>query len=362
MREQTYWLGFSLFSGIGPGRFVKLRTHFESVESAWNASLSDLQKSGIGNKIAEAFISFRETCSLEMYEELLYKEGVSYVTMLDNLYPTQLRALSHPPIGLFLKGNVDILRDSQILMLGVVGTRKVTEYGRHITERLTGDLVDSGCVIVSGLAMGVDAIAHQTTLNHSGRTIAVLGCGVDCCTPRENETLYQSILAQGGLIVSEYGVSVQPTKGSFPSRNRIIAGLSQGIIVTEGAANSGALHTAHDAQKLGRPVCAVPGPVTSSLSQGTYQLIKQGSIIVSSAPEILAVFGKQARKRTNSQITGDTPDEKHILVLLSREDISFDDLVKQTNIPSATLGSILSVMEMKGYIKRLETGMFVIQD
>lgn len=302
----------------------------------------------------------------ESVGDAIQKNSVSYVTHDEDLYPDRLKTSKNPPIVLFLKGNKDILAAAENdTYIGVVGTRKVTEYGRQITERMTADLVDAGCVIVSGLAMGVDAIAHQTTLDHKGWTIAVLGSGVDICTPLENESLYAAIIAQKGLIVSEYGLGVEPNKGSFPARNRIIAGLSHGIVVTEGAANSGALITARDAKALDRPVFAIPGPVTSSLSQGTYQLIKQGAIVVSSGKEIIdAMPGKTfiRSKRAKHRKKGDTTEEQLIIDLLLEEDLSFDELIKRTNIVSATLGSIVSLMEMKGILRRTDAGSFRLQD
>jgi DNA processing protein len=359
--NRLYWLGFSLFPGIGPGRFATLLSYFKTAENAWNASIIELKYSKISEKLAEEFIVFRQKISLERYEDLLQQKNVSYITKEESAYPQQLGLIKNSPFVIFTKGNTDMLSDlHEHVSIGVVGTRKITEYGRQVTQHITGDLVDTGCVIVSGLAMGVDAVAHQATLDRKGKTIAVLGCGVDCCSPRENELLYQSIVANGGVIVSEYGLGIAPNKGSFPARNRIIAGLSQGVLVTEGAADSGALITAKDAKAYVRKVFAVPGPVTSSLSQGTYQLIKNGATIISSAREILEELGVTSNRKKQKAIRGDTPEEQQIIDALAQEDASFDELVKRTRIASAKLGGIVSIMEMKGVIKRSDAGFFVL--
>lgn len=352
--ERSYWLGFSLFPGIGPGRFLKLLSYFGSAKNAWQANLFELQASKIGNTLAESFINFRGTCDLQSYEAALQKKKIRYLLLSEPAYPQLLKQIKNPPFVLFIKGDL-----AANLPVAIVGTRKVTHYGREITERITTDLVTAGCVIVSGLATGVDAIAHHKTLVVGGKTIAVLGCGIDCCSPRENTILYNSILEQGGCIVSEYGLGVSPTKGSFPSRNRIIAGLSLGILVTEGAEDSGALITAHDAWKNERKVFAIPGPITSTLSQGTYKLLKKGATLVSSAKEILDELGvKKISFRQSKQVVGATTEEQCIIDLLKEESLHVDELLKRLRVSSSSLSILLSVMEMKGLIKNLGGGFF----
>ena len=240
-----------------------------------------------------------------------------------------------------------------------------------MTEDLTADLVNNGFVIVSGLALGVDASAHKTTIENKGKTIAVLGCGVDCCYPRENEAIYNSILESGGAIVSEYPLSQEPSKGSFPSRNRIIAGLSQAVIVTEGAADSGALYTADEAFALNRPVFAVPGPITSSLSKGPHGLISKGGKLISGAEDVLRELrsknyelGNDSRSNPLSPRPllpkGDTKEEQKVINVLQNESVHFDEIVKRTKIESSKLGGILSIMEMKGMVRSEEAGFFCL--
>lgn len=375
MEERSYWLGFSSFSGIGPGRFSKLLKEFGSAEKAWNASFSELE-SVLGKALAPKFIKFREEFSIEDYEQKLNKQKVWYLTLEDEGYPALLKQIKKLPFILFGKGNKEILKQvqddplatlpagrqgsGQLRTIAIVGTRRITQYGKQVTESLTTDLVANGFVVVSGLALGVDATAHKTTIDNRGKTIAVLGCGVDCCSPEENSYLYDRILESGGAIVSEYPLGTSPTKGSFPSRNRIIAGLSRGVLVTEGAADSGALYTADEAFALSRPVFAVPGPITSSLSKGPHGLITKGAKLISGAEEILAEMRVERgeMRNTNKKIRSDSKEEQKIIDLLQNENLHFDEIAKKAKIKPSRLGGLLSMMEMKGMVRSLETGHF----
>ncbi len=375
MGERNYWLGFSVFSGIGPIKFKKLLTNFGSAKDAWGASESDLEKV-IGEKLATKFDKFRLEFSIQDYARILVREGVSFLILNDRKYPKLLAQIKNPPFLLYVKGDKEILRlpldklgvaqddNESKKCIAVVGTRKTTQYGREVTKILTEELVASGFTIVSGLAIGVDAISHKTAIDNGGKTIAVLGCGVDYCYPSSNQAIYNSIVKGNGCVVSEFSLGLRPTRGSFPIRNRIIAGLSLGVLVTEGAEDSGALITAEYAIKFGRPVFAVPGPITSSLSKGPYKLISKGAKLVTSAKDILDELGVQEKsikggKRIKS-IKGGSPEEEKILEILRNEPMHFDEIVRKTGLQSSSVGSMLSVMEMKGVIKGLEGGMFSI--
>lgn len=362
MSERDYYLGFSVFPGVGAGRFQLLLDHFGSAEKAWNASEDEL-KTVLKDKLTVDFLVFRKSFDVGSYKEKLEKSDVSCITFIDETYPIQLKDLPNPPFVLYVKGKLEILQ--QVVngkVIGVVGTRKMTTYGRQITESFTRDLVEQDIIIASGLALGVDAIAHQTTVENGGKTIAVLGCGVDCCYPTNNYGLYEKIIKTGGLIVSEYPLSAPPNKGSFPSRNRIIAALSRGLLVTEGAEDSGSLITAGIALELGRMVFAIPGPVTSSLSRGPLKLIHKGAKLVTGGEEILEELGvgRSAESRAQKEIKGETDDEQKIIDCLMNEDLTFDDIVKNTQITAGSLGTILSLMEMKDIICILPSGKYML--
>lgn len=357
MTEKEYFLGFSVFPGVGAGRFRLLLEHFQTAKNAWEAPESEL-KTILKEKLTADFLAFRKSFDFDLYSLTLEKVGVSVITLNDKAYPKVLRDLENQPFVIYVKGDKNLLQAEK--RIGVVGTRKVTTYGNAITQSFTRELVEEGFIVVSGLALGVDAIAHQETLNTGGKTIAVLGCGVDCCYPSTNYGLYKEIIDSGGLIVSEYPLSAPPNKGSFPSRNRIIAALSQGLLVTEGAEDSGSLITAGIALDLGRAVFAIPGPVTSSLSRGPLKLIRKGAKLVTGGEEILEELGLPNKKKEFTKIVGDTKEEQLIISCLLNEELSFDEIGKKTAIPSNSLGAVLSIMEMKGFLKIDAAGNFSI--
>lgn len=361
MSERLYWLGFSLFPGVGPLRFKKLRATFSTLEQAWSASSKELERC-LGPALTEKFLAFRKQENLEAYEQRLAATNVSYLTLLDASYPLLLKEISNPPFVLYCKGTFDFVSTENANTVGIVGARRVTSYGEQVTQIITDGLVESGCIIVSGLALGVDAIAHKATLAAGGKTVAVLGCGVDCCYPQENTQIYARIVESGGAVVSEYPLGFPPTVGSFPSRNRIIAGLSRGVVVTEGAVDSGSLITARDAIANNRSVFAVPGPINSRLSNGPYALIKQGATLVTTAEDVIDTLGLKSLTGTTgiTSIKGDTEEEQQIIDLLQEEELSFDQLIKHTGIVAATLGGILSLMEMKGMITSSGNNTFIV--
>ncbi|MDP3987698.1 MAG: DNA-processing protein DprA [Candidatus Levybacteria bacterium] len=371
MKERFYWLAFSAFPGVGPAKFKALLANFGSAKEAWSAGKEDLEKV-LGKALTPKLEEFRNNFSIEGYAKVLEKKKVWFITRRDKEYPKSLLEIKNPPIILFGKGQAEILHfvqnDKEERAIAVVGTRKITQYGRDVTKLLTEELVMAGFTIVSGLAAGVDSVAHQTAIDCGGKTIAVLGCGVDICIPPQNQALYNSIISGNGVIVSELPLSHPPTKGSFPSRNRIIAGLSQAVLVTEGAEDSGALITADYAFKNHRKVFAVPGPITSSLSKGPYKLISKGAKLVTNARDIIDELGIDVKgiKGTTSttsikgrtKISGASEEENRILEILENEPLHFDAIARILKLDSSKTASILSIMEIKGMVKSLETGFF----
>ncbi len=363
MGERDYWLGFSIFPGVGPKRFKTLLDYFSTAKEAWNASESELIESGLGEQLTEKFLAYRSHFSLESYFQKLQQKSVVYLTLIDSEYPQLLRNSHNPPFVLFVKGEYTFNDPQNHMTVGIVGTRRITSYGRQVTEMVTGTLVENGCVIVSGLAIGVDTVAHQTTIHCRGKTVAVLGCGVDCCNPSTNQYLYDEILATGGAVISEFPLGQAPTKGSFPSRNRIIAGLSKAVIVTEGAEDSGALITAQDAFVDNRKVFAVPGPITSSLSKGPNSLFSKGAVVVTSGQDVLRELGMSSKItsiKMKDRIKGDTVEEQSLLDLLQNESLHFDELVKRSELSSAKVGTLLSLMEMKGIVRNIDSSTYVL--
>src|SRR3989344_5973508 len=364
MSERDYWFGFSALPGIGPAKFRKLLEEFGTAQAAWEAPRPGLAKL-IGEEGAGKFEEFREKFSLEDYLKELKEKDVWFLTLGDKEYPELLRQIKNPPFVLYGKGDPSILSVRSGLSVAVVGARRTTQYGREVTKLLTTDLVLNGFTIISGLALGVDAISHRTALENNGKTIAVLGCGVDCCNPGENISIYNGILESGNCIVSEFPLGMRPTQWTFPARNRIIAGLSQAVLVTEGAEDSGSLITAEFALKFNRKVFAVPGPITSSMSKGPYKLISKGAKLVTSAEDIFKelktpAFAKALAGKQNSKVQNATKDELIILKLLENEALHFDEIIRKTKYKSSQLSSLLSLMEIKGMVKSIDGGMYGI--
>jgi DNA processing protein len=359
MEERDYYLGFALCSGIGPKKFILLLKTFKTAKKAWKASESELKTSGIGPAFAGKLISFINKFSLDSYQELLKQKQVSFIAGCDKNYPKLLKELDDSPIVLFTKGDFNSVDFEKTI--GVVGTRKITNYGREVTKLFATDLALSGFTIVSGLAMGVDAVAGWSAIAAGGKTIAVLGSGIDLCFPPVNKPLYDKIIAGGGVVVSEFPLGVQPNRGTFPSRNRIIAGLSLGVLVTEGAVDSGALITADEAIKIKRPTFAIPGPITSSLSKAPLKLIGKGGKLVTSAEDILREFKIQNLKfevaSQKSKFENLTKEELKIVRLLENEGLSFDEIVRRSELNSSETASLISMIEIKGIIKNSE-GLF----
>lgn len=361
--ERKYWLGFSAFPGIGPLRFKLLLDYFKSAEKAWKASEKELINIGLGEKLTKKFTAFRSTFSLAKYLEEIKKKEIHVITLKDKEYPELLAQIPDPPFLLYVRGDIGIFHDKDRPCQGavaVVGTRRITSYGEQVTRKITAGLVDGGVTVVSGMAYGVDAVAHETAIACGGKTIAVLGCGVDIIHPRVNSTIYWKIIKGAGLVISEFPVGRFAEKGLFPARNRIISGLSLGVVVTEGASDSGALITARMALEQGREVFAVPGPITSSLSQGPTILLKAGAKLVTEARDILEelkLSNYQINKLSNNQINEKmgklSVDELKIIEILKSESLHFDEIVRKTGVPAEKLGGLLTMMEMKRYVKNI---------
>ncbi len=354
--ELKFWLGFSSFPGIGPLRFKLLLNYFGSAEKAWNAQVKTLLEIGLGDKLTVKFDHFRKTFPLDDYIKDIAKKEIKVLTIKDKTYPKLLSQISDAPFLIYVRGDLSVLNEVRP-RIGVVGTRKITRYGVEVTRKITQGLVDVGVTIVSGMAYGVDAVAHNTAVENGGKTIAVLGCGVDIIHPRINTTLYWQIVKKFGAVISEFPMGMYADKGMFPARNRIISGLSLGIVVTEGAADSGALITARYAAEQGREIFAVPGPITSDLSAGPTILLKQGAKLVTEAADILDELNinpkseiRNPNKTQNPNFQNLAKEEKIIIELLQNESLHFDEIVKKSGIKASDLGSLLTMMEMKKYI------------
>ncbi len=348
MNDLKYWLGFNLVKGIGSAKQRALLTYFGSMKNSWSAPRMQLEKMGLDKRAITNLLTKREEVDLDVEMTKLANAGISLICWESPEYPAYLRQIPQAPPLLYARGN--ILEIDQ-WAVAVVGTRRLTAYGRQITKELTRGLTVAGVTIVSGLARGIDAIAHQTALEMGGRTIAVLGSGLDCIYPPENRTLAKQIVETGqGAVMSEYALGVQPEAKNFPPRNRVISGLSMGTLVVEAGERSGALITAQFAVEQDRDVFAVPGNINSPASKGPNRLIQQGAKLAGSAQDILEELNvNMVSERAAIQISlPESAEEAKLLSLLSAQPTHIDELSRESGLASAAVSSALTVMELKG--------------
>lgn len=359
--EEAYWLGLAIFKGFGPKRFFLLKKHFGTAEKIWRAAKLELQETGLEIWRLEEFISFRNSFKLYSYYLGVKKRLIRIITFEDKDYPRLLKEIDSPPVLIFVKGEM-LAQD--INSIAVVGTRRITSYGRQVTERLVRGLVSHNITIVSGLARGVDSVAHRTALACGGRTLAVLGSGLDIIYPPENKNLAQKICQQGALI-SEFGLGIQPYPYHFPQRNRIISGLSKGVLVTESASHSGSKITANFALEQNREVFAVPGDIDSPMSEGPTELIKMGAKLVTKASDILEEvklekFKEQKKVKIEEKIKGLNSEERKILGFLENGQRQVDEIIRGLALPASLVSSTLTIMEVKGMVKNIGGGRYCI--
>lgn len=358
--NQRSCLGFSLCGGFGPVTFKKLVKYYASPSKAFNAPESQLLRL-IRESQVRRLVVFRKNYIAEKEIDKLKSKNIWVLACTAKNYPKQLLELYDPPICLFGKGDVllfDFLKD---IFVGIVGTRKVTSYGEQTAKWISRVLASQNIVIISGMATGVDSLAHKAALEAEGRTIAVLGTPIDAVYPRENVDLYNRIITSYGIVVSEYPPGYPINQGTFVARNRIIAALSQKLVVVEGGIQSGALITAKCAGELGREVYAVPGPITSDSSKGPNSLIQEGAHVLTH-PTILMSEKQQltAVKKENKPSLLTDAEEK-LFTFLSSESLFSDELAQKVNAPISDMLPTLSLLEVRGVIKKNVDGSFTAQ-
>ena len=346
------YLGFSYFLGIGPQRLSLLLRNFSDIKKAYLADKNELKKV-LGEKLTEKFIQFRSNFDPKKELDNLKKKEITVLSLEDKKYPASLKKISDPPICLYFKGNISNFDFKKDLFLGIVGTRKPTSYGEILAKKFASQLASMGIVIVSGMALGIDSLAHWATLNSEGKTIAVLGCGVDVVYPPSNAKLYQEILKKGGLIISEFPPGRTVLKGLFIARNRIISGLSSGVLVVEGAKDSGALITAKYAAEQGKEVFAPPSPLTSPMSEAPNLLLKQGAKLVTNVYDILDEFNLRVLPKKKEDLSKDLSNEERLVFeAISSFPKTIDELIFELKQPVDKILNILSVLEIKGIVEK----------
>jgi DNA processing protein len=350
-RDIRYWVGFNKVSGIGAARLRALLDYFGDLEIAWHASNHDLHQAGLDRRSLANLLSAREKLDLEAEVERLARDGIQVLTWDDAGYPPHLRQAYNAPPILHVRGSIEA-RDEWAV--AVVGTRRASVYGKEATRMICTGLAQAGVTVVSGMARGIDTIAHRACLDAGGRTIAVLGCGVDVVYPAQNARLADEIAEQGAL-VSEYALGTPPEAKNFPPRNRIISGLTLGTVVVEGDMGSGALITAGFAAEQGREVFAVPGNIFARTSRGTNHLIQEGAKMICQVADVLeelnlTMVSEQAQARA---VIPENETEALLLEHLSVEPVHVDVLGQTVELPIAEVTSTLALMELKGMVRQV---------
>lgn len=349
--EKKYWIGFNQVKGIGAVRFKQIQAHFGDLSIAWHAPIEAFREIGLPERVLKNIDQLRGTLDLDRYFENIVQGDARVVTLLDEDYPVLLREIDQSPPVIYVKGR---LIPADEFAVAMVGTRRVTAYGQQVARETSTFLAGHGLTIVSGLARGVDALAHQHALQAGGRTIAVLGCGVDVVYPPEHRQLAEAIVENGALI-SDYPMGTQPEGINFPPRNRIISGLSLATIVVEAGERSGALITADFALEQGRDVFAVPGNVFSPASRGTNRLIQNGAFVMVSPQDVLDVLDLsqvEDYKDARQVLPADTTEAK-ILQVMDYEPIHIDEICNAVGLPVEKVSATLTLMELKGMVQHV---------
>jgi len=349
--DKRYWVGFNLVKGIGAVRLQGLRDHFGELALAWQAPVDALQAAGLSPKLAGRVAQVRAGVDLSKILSRMMAQGIEILTWDDTLYPPRLKEIDQPPPVLYVRG---ALTSEDSWAVAVVGTRRVSAYGRQVAEELASFLASNGVTVISGLARGVDAIAHQSALKVGGRTIAVMGCGVDIIYPPEHTQLAEKLMAHGALI-SDYAPGTPPDASNFPPRNRIISGLSMATVVVEAGETSGALITAQFAIDQGREVFAVPGNILAPQSKGTNKLIAQGAHPLLSVRDLLDVLNltRVAEQRFVRKALPTDETEAKLMSVLTHEPLHMDEIRNQTGLPIERVSATLVMMELKGFVRQV---------
>jgi len=350
MPDRRFWLGLSCVPGVGPTTFRRLLESFGSPEAAWNAAPGALSAAGLDKTRSRAVEQTRLRLDLDAEMARLARHGVDILTWNDATYPRRLREIHDAPPVLYVRGQLLPVDEWSI---AIVGTRRATSYGRQVTQELTAAVAANGITVVSGLAKGIDACAHRAALEAGGRTIGVLACGLDLLYPADHLSLARE-MAQAGALVSELPLGTRPVPGAFPARNRLISGLSLGVLVVEGDVGSGARITANFALDQNREVFAIPGSVFSPASRLTNGLIRDGQAkLVSRVEDILEELNLSmvTQQLEMKEILLGDETEASIYSHLSHEPRHVDDLGRLSGLPASSVSSALTLMELKGLVR-----------
>jgi DNA processing protein len=356
--DTKYWVAFSRIARIGSVRAGRLEEHFGGMEAAWRASAGELRAAGLDQGTVTSIVASRESISPDAEMEALRRAGVKVYAWTDDRYPARLKEVDDKPPVLYVRGD---LRPEDEWAIAVVGTRRATPYGRQAAEHFASDLARQRITVVSGLARGIDAVAHRAALSAGGRTIAVLACGLDLVYAPEHAKLAQEIIEHGALI-SDYPLGTQPRSEYFPRRNRILSAVSLGVLVVEGDIDSGSLITARVALDQNREVFAVPGSIYSPSHRGANKLIQEGNAkLVSRTEDILEELNltMATHQLELKEVAPADATEARLLRLVSSQPVHIDEVQRASGLPIATVSSGLALLELKGVVRQVGPMSFV---
>lgn len=356
MTSKQYLVATCAFVPFGPKRVELMLKYFSNAKGIWNATFNDLTKLGLSEKIVEAFVGYREDFDISTYFNKLKRLKIEILTLDDKEYPSLLKRIDSAPRVLYVKGSFG---SNDVNAVSIVGTRKMSSYGKEVTQMFASRLAELGITVVSGLARGVDTTAHKAALTTGGRTIAVMGCGLDKVYPPENARLADDIIASGAVI-SEYPLGYPALRVNFAARNRIVAALSRAVLVVEGRGKSGTLLTASAAAEQGIEVFAVPGEITSPNSEAPHFLLKNGAKIATAPEDILAELDLNL-KVDKGQVEKLMPSDKReedLIALLESQKMHLDEISRKINLPVSDISARLAIMEIKGLVKNMGGGVY----
>jgi DNA processing protein len=353
MDDRRFWLAFNKVPGVGPVRTRQLLDYFGDLGSAWTAPAHELAEAGLDTRAVTQVLAARQTLDLDRELARLDAAGAHLLTWADDAYPARLREVDDPPPVLYVRGEVQA-GDAEAV--GLVGTRRATPYGREVAHQLASGLAAAGVTVVSGLALGIDTVAHRAAIEAGGRTLAVLGSGVDVIYPPQNRDLAARIVAEhAGAILSDYPLGTGPEAVNFPPRNRIISGLVRGVVIVEADMKSGAMITARFALQQGRDVFAVPGSILSHHSDGPNSLLKEGAAPITGVDDILAALDLTCLpdQQTARAVLPTNATEGLLLQLLTNGPRHVDELGRDSGLPIHEVSSTLTMMELKGLVRQV---------
>lgn len=362
-KQEKYWCAFSRLTKVSSLFINKIYNYFGSIELAWNAEAYDLWKiDGILKRSIDNFIEERKKINPEESIEYIREKNITYIYQEDERYPELLKHIDNPPIGFFVLGELNVCKMNRTL--AIVGSRRASENGKNTLKTIISDFADSDICIVSGLAEGIDTVAHKTALENNIKTIAVIGGGFEKIYPKSNVQLFNKIIEDGnGAVISEYWMNEDALSWHFPVRNRIVSGLSKGVLVAEAAIKSGAMITANLALEQGRELMCMPGLISNPNTQGIYKLLKTGASMVTCSQDILDTMGWQIEtKKTNKIQKGQnfTNEEKSIIESIEIDSLTIDEITIKTNLNINDLMVILTKLELEGIVTKTNSDRYTL--